>query len=432
MDINSALSAHENVVALVNEANGTSISPLHVTSEVTNDDVDGFGRNTQATLTAVVPQAPFRGSVVVNYRRLDLSNEVAPAPADLDFADGTTGEAILNEISTRMDLVQGEIEFVSGYEPVNMTDMLIRVCGKLNSRLYLRNHVELPISWVRPPLSSFITNLELNGYGDLTDQFDAALTHWAALVGSYANIVFVDGATGNDTAPTTGERTAPFATISYAETRATTNTAIIVANGTYTQNVENGVDAISGGGLRPGSKKLGYFCAPFGVLVECVAPARRDVHAFVSYNTATVAGGFILRLNTGARGDAVESYAVAFCAGDQGGVVAGQLYNCVLTSTGPAALSYSNNGATDLHINHCVLHAVGAAKVNYGSAPGKVVGCAAKTGFTLTAAINTPANMAGQKFDASWSTSNVSDSLSNDGTVGVYSGTYAWPGGNLP
>lgn len=375
--------------------------------------------NTEIEVTAY-PISGYKGTTKLQYKRVPIYNAVDNKALLININSNTTIHALLPSINSAygLALTTSDVENTA----VSIGAALISLTAASTSYVYLPGSI-LYLGQV-VPLNTLVTDVTLSGWGDVNDQFDAAMDHNAALISGFANQLFVSAATGVDGAGVNGSRTTPFATVKYAESRAVTNTAIIIANGNYTNDADTAADAISGGGLRPGSRKIGYFCKPYGVKVDCVSASRRDVHAFVSVNPDSVVSGLILNLKPNGR---TADYTVAFCAGDQGGTVAGKLYNTVLTSEGNASVCYTNVSGSGLHIEYCVLHAAGSALGNYSGTPGRMIANAAKTGFNLSGTVATPASLSGQQFDAKWHTSNVSNGVNNDATVGVYAGPRKWP-----
>lgn len=374
--------------------------------------------NTEIEVTAY-PVSGYQGSTKLQYKRVPILNAVADRTLTFTVNSNTNVHSLLPTINAAYGLALATSDVLNtsvgaGAVTIILTAAETSYIYLPGSQLYLGQVVQL---------NTLVTDTTLSGWGDVSDEFDPVMSYYPSLISGFANQLFVSKTKGVDGAGVSGGRETPFATISYAEQRAATNTAIIIGQGLYTQSADTSADALSGGGLRPGPKKLGYFAMPNKVQVDCSSGSRRDAHVFVSANPGTIAAGLILNLKPGAR---TEAYATAFAAGDQGGTVAGKLLNCVLTSEGAASLLYTNVSGTDFHIEYCAIYAI-VPKLNYSGTPGRLVGNAMRTGFTNSGTVSTPANLIGQQFDANWHASNVSNGVNNDATNGVYAGTYKWP-----
>lgn len=110
--INPALSAADNLIALVIAANA-GLSELVAADvdfqEQSEQAPDGQGRNTSIALQAVGGSANFRGTATVTYERRGVTDSVVTPDWTTAVDDGVTNEQIVAAIATANGLVASEL-----------------------------------------------------------------------------------------------------------------------------------------------------------------------------------------------------------------------------------------------------------------------------------------------------------------------------------
>lgn len=168
MQINLALTAIANVLALFNAANGLSMTEAQISVGAPSVFDDGLNpRNTQVTLTALGGGgAQAETTVDVRYTRLGLTSGVAVANTELEVADDETEETLLAKAAVQLGLLASEVEWdgtvVLPADGENGTATLKAIDGSL---LYVGT---LVLDLVNPaaevPLGELAQNGDLDGF----------------------------------------------------------------------------------------------------------------------------------------------------------------------------------------------------------------------------------------------------------------------------
>jgi hypothetical protein len=115
--IDSTKSVINNLLVLVNNANGTSITSAQVTAGTpTAQTPDVAGRNTMVTLTAVAGQG-FTGSQTYTYARRGLNDSVASPVDSITVTSGTDAATIVSSIAAQLGLVASEVHLEDPANP---------------------------------------------------------------------------------------------------------------------------------------------------------------------------------------------------------------------------------------------------------------------------------------------------------------------------
>jgi hypothetical protein len=111
MQINTSLSALDNLLALINAANtGQTITDTQVTAGTPAEQTaDGQGRNTNVAINAVAGQG-YTGTQTVTYARHPLNDSVASPDFAVTETIGATAASIITALAATNGLVASELE----------------------------------------------------------------------------------------------------------------------------------------------------------------------------------------------------------------------------------------------------------------------------------------------------------------------------------
>ena len=169
MQINLAKSAVENVLALVNAANSSVLSPAEVTLGAPVVWVDPLGvntRNTQVTLTAVVGSG-YTGTVDVRLTRLTLEAVRGATVLDYTLLGSDTLVAIKAYVVAALGVVADQVELSVTEVPVvpnGQTSVTIQIQALATSLLYTGACDVTVFPEGDDELNTIVTDPELPGF----------------------------------------------------------------------------------------------------------------------------------------------------------------------------------------------------------------------------------------------------------------------------
>lgn len=167
--INIAISAAENLLALVNEANpALNATQSQVTLGVPSVAAGTAGRNTSITLTAIDNEG-FSGTQTFAYTRQALVAGGAIATAKdipVAIASGDTQAQVLTKAATSLGLLESELNFSDFEAPVNEdTAGSATLTAKADSLLYTGSYeVVLSVPDSDVPLDDAAPTTDLDGF----------------------------------------------------------------------------------------------------------------------------------------------------------------------------------------------------------------------------------------------------------------------------
>lgn len=167
--INTAISAQENVLALVNAANpGLNATLAQVSIGLPVVAAGTAGRNTEVTVTAVVDQG-FSSSVVVAYTRraLSVGQAIATAKAvPVQILESDTDAQVLSKVATALGLIEAEVSLANIVRPTNENSPgSADVSADGDSLLYTGVYsVELTVPDADVPLDEAVVVTDMNGF----------------------------------------------------------------------------------------------------------------------------------------------------------------------------------------------------------------------------------------------------------------------------
>ena len=167
--INPAITAAENVLALVNAANPSLNATLSQVTLGNPSAVAGTGgRNTSITFTAVANQG-FSGSQTFSYTRQALAAGAAIATAKdlpVTIAEGDSNAQILTKVATALGLLESQVQIGNVVQPTDeATPGSADITPIANCLLYTGSYeVILALPDTDVPLNEAAATTDLDGF----------------------------------------------------------------------------------------------------------------------------------------------------------------------------------------------------------------------------------------------------------------------------
>jgi hypothetical protein len=170
--INTALSAVDNVLALVNAANASqTLTSAQVTlSAPTIITPDADGRNTSVVISPAAVGNGFVNSATITYARRGLTDSVAsPVLSETNVDDSATDASVLAYFVAQLGLVASEVALVGSVtRPTDGTAVsTVTIAANAGSLLYVDGSTQdVTLNWVADPvdLSQAISVTALSGF----------------------------------------------------------------------------------------------------------------------------------------------------------------------------------------------------------------------------------------------------------------------------
>ena len=163
MQINTSISAIENLMALINRDNETEVLAEHLEFGVPTEVTEGHG-NTAITVTAA-PLSPYKGTYDFFYTRLDLADHHEGA-VEYVFEEGDTLSSIKADIAAQLGLLDEEVEFdiseLDMDDPDGTVECSLRPVA--DSLIYIGSLAVNIVVDTRTPLDQIFTVSELDGF----------------------------------------------------------------------------------------------------------------------------------------------------------------------------------------------------------------------------------------------------------------------------
>lgn len=173
MKINLGISPLANVLALVNEKNGSSLTDQQVTAGLAIVTDESPGDNTKVTLTGIAAQG-YKDSATYFYGRYNLLDGVSPDPDRVLITSTDTQAQIRTKVASAFGLMESEIVVNENNDvtiPSSGNEIVtVNMSSKEGSLLYVPDTRALKVvaSDVDIPLSVAIPNLTLPGFTGFT------------------------------------------------------------------------------------------------------------------------------------------------------------------------------------------------------------------------------------------------------------------------
>ncbi|MND14881.1 hypothetical protein D3C81_498290 [compost metagenome] len=136
MKINLTISPLANLLALVNQHNGTLLSEERVTASPAQDPTGETSDNTEVTLTGI-PGHGYIGSLTYTYDRATLASQEIPTPASVDVSTGEDVAVILTRVCAALRIIEEAVDFSDLNIPVDATDGTVTVTPQEGNLLYI-------------------------------------------------------------------------------------------------------------------------------------------------------------------------------------------------------------------------------------------------------------------------------------------------------
>ena len=145
MKINFSISPLANVLALVNEKNGTDLDETMVTASVVSTAVGHPGENSEITLTSIAGHG-FTGSQTFDYERATIASQNSTPPAKVTVLSTDTDAQVQEKVCAALLVMQSEFLFSSQVAPTEGVDGSITLSSDPSSLLYLDNDVTVVLT----------------------------------------------------------------------------------------------------------------------------------------------------------------------------------------------------------------------------------------------------------------------------------------------
>jgi hypothetical protein len=157
MQIDTLKSSTLNLLALVNTANGLSLTEEHVTVGVpVARTPDANPRNTSVTLTAV-PGKGYSGTMTVTYTRLGMDSGVVLPSFLFDTTEFSTPANLLTSVASTLGLIETSLILTGGLPIEEGTTSTVTLAGNETSLVYAGSQ-ELSLNF---PSTRFVGTVEV-------------------------------------------------------------------------------------------------------------------------------------------------------------------------------------------------------------------------------------------------------------------------------
>lgn len=147
MKINLSVSPLANVLALVNEKNGTLLSVDRITSGPARTPSGETTDNTEITLTGIEGHG-YTGSVDYTYDRATLESQEIPTPTSVDLVAEDTAETAKVKVAAALRIIAEAVDFVDLVLPVGATDGSVTVIPADGNLLYISGSITVALHQV--------------------------------------------------------------------------------------------------------------------------------------------------------------------------------------------------------------------------------------------------------------------------------------------
>ncbi|MNU54542.1 hypothetical protein D3C71_436000 [compost metagenome] len=136
MKINLTVSPLANVLALVNEKNGTLLSVDRITSGPAVAPTGETTDNTEITLTGIAGHG-YIGSLTYTYDRATLASQEIPTPSAIDVTATDTEADVKTKVAAALRIIESAVDFTDLTIPVDATDGTVTVTPASGNLLYI-------------------------------------------------------------------------------------------------------------------------------------------------------------------------------------------------------------------------------------------------------------------------------------------------------
>jgi hypothetical protein len=147
MKINLSVSPLTNVLALVNEKNGTLLAEGRVTAGPAVEPTGETTDNTEVTLTGIVGHG-YTGSLTYTYDRATLASQEIPTPAAVDVTATDTEADVKTKVAAALRIIESAVEFTALTIPVDATDGTVTVTPIVGNLLYVGGSITVALRLV--------------------------------------------------------------------------------------------------------------------------------------------------------------------------------------------------------------------------------------------------------------------------------------------
>lgn len=147
MKINLTVSPLANVLALVNEKNGTLLSVDRITSGAAMVPSGETTDNTEIVLSGI-PGHGYIGDVTYTYDRATLESQEIPTPTSVDLVVEDTEATAKTKVAAALRLIEEAVDFVDLVLPVGATDGSVTVIPADGNLLYISGSITVALHQV--------------------------------------------------------------------------------------------------------------------------------------------------------------------------------------------------------------------------------------------------------------------------------------------
>jgi len=167
MKINSAISALENVIALIVDVNAAASGKVTSTSvtvgvpTLVNPPVNGF--NASVVVSVAEGSALTGGPVTINYNRRVVTENVITPPTTYTFNGTDTIEVVTAALIAALDLVTAEVTVTGTLPTAQGTSSDFTITAGADSLLYTGT-TTISVTWPAETLDEAIAVKNMNGF----------------------------------------------------------------------------------------------------------------------------------------------------------------------------------------------------------------------------------------------------------------------------